>query len=81
MLGDGQLRRRPEGEVAPFIHSGIQILKANLFTKCPEGPFSLNFIYDQAENRRRLFGLRHEGKWVELNHPEGLAAAEQALVE
>ena len=81
MLGDGQLRRRPEGEVAPFIHSGIQILKANLFNKCPQGPFSLNFIYDQAEKRRRLYGLRHEGKWVELNHPEGLAAAEQALVE
>jgi len=25
--------------------------------------------------------LRHEGQWIELNRPEGLAAAEQALLE
>lgn len=81
MLGDGYLQRRTEGTVAPFIHSGIQILKPGLFKKCPEGPFSLNFMYDRAEERKRLFGLRHEGRWVELNHPEGLAAAEKALVE
>ena len=81
MLSDGQLRRRSEGAVSPFIHSGIQILKPDLFKKCPGGPFSLNLIYDQAEERKRLFGLRHEGQWVELNHPEGLAAADKALVE
>ena len=81
MLSDGQLRRRPEGAVAPFIHSGIQILKPDLFKKCPDGPFSLNFIYDRSEEKKRLFGLRHGGQWVELNHPEGLAAAEKALVD
>ena len=81
MLSDGQLRRRPDGAVAPFIHSGIQILKPDLFKECPVGPFSLNLIYDQAEEQKRLFGLRHEGQWVELNHPEGLAAADKALVE
>ncbi|SVD09853.1 uncharacterized protein METZ01_LOCUS362707, partial [marine metagenome] len=43
MLNDGQLRRRLEGEVAPFIHSGIQILKPGLFKDYPDGPFSLNF--------------------------------------
>ena len=81
MLNDGQLRRRLEGEVAPFIHSGIQILKPGLFKDCPDGPFSLNFIYDQVAQQKRLFGLRHEGQWIELNRPEGLAAAEQALLE
>ena len=81
MLNDGQLRRRLEGEVAPFIHSGIQILKPGLFKDCPDGPFSLNFIYDRVAQQKRLFGLRHEGQWIELNRPEGLAAAEQALLE
>ena len=81
MLNDGQLRRRLEGEVAPFIHSGIQILKPGLFKDCPGGSFSLNFIYDRAAQQKRLFGLRHEGQWIELNRPEGLAAAEQALLE
>ena len=81
MLNDGQLRRRLEGEVAPFIHSGIQILKPGLFKDCPDGPFSLNFIYDRAAQQKRLFGLRHEGQCIELNRPEGLAAAEQAMLE
>ena len=79
MLGDGRIHRRPQGTVAPFIHSGIQILKPGLFEGCPEGRFSLNVIYDRAANRDRLFGLRHAGQWMELNRPEGLAAAERAL--
>jgi MurNAc alpha-1-phosphate uridylyltransferase len=80
MLPDGQLRRRAETEVVPFIHTGIQILKPNLFKDCPAGPFSLNYIYDLAAGRHGLFGLRHEGEWMELNRPAGLAAAERALL-
>jgi MurNAc alpha-1-phosphate uridylyltransferase len=79
MLPDGQLYRRPEVEVAPFIHTGIQILTPALFLDCPKAPFSLNRIYDLAADQGRLYGLRHEGRWMELNRPEGLAAAERAL--
>ncbi|MBT4490538.1 MAG: nucleotidyltransferase family protein [Rhodospirillaceae bacterium] len=81
MLADGQLHRRPEREVAPFIHTGVQILRPELFNDCPKGAFSLNHIYDRAVALDRLFGLRHEGQWMELNRPEGLAAAAQALSE
>lgn len=81
MLADGQLSRRPERGVAPFIHMGVQILTPELFQGCPEGPFSLNHIYDRAASQDRLFGLRHEGDWMELNRPQGLAAAEQAMLE
>ena len=79
MKADGQIVRRPEREVAPFIHTGIQILKPDLFVNCPEGPFSLNQIYDKAAAINKLFGLRLEGKWMELNRPEGLVAATNAL--
>jgi MurNAc alpha-1-phosphate uridylyltransferase len=81
MGADGQLFRRNEREVAPFIHTGVQILRPELFTDCPRGRFSLNHIYDRAAARERLFGLRHEGAWMELNRPEGLAAAARALLE
>ena len=81
MLADGRLYRRPEREVVPFIHTGVQILRPELFQGCPKGPFSLNHIYDRAAALDRLFGLRHEGEWMELNRPEGLAAAAQALLE
>jgi len=79
MLADGLLYRRPEREVVPFIHTGVQILRPELFKDCPRGPFSLNRLYDQAVALDRLFGLRHEGEWMELNRPAGLAAAAQAL--
>ena len=65
--------------MAPFIHAGIQILSPDLFLNCPREPFSLNLIYDLAADQGRLYGLRHEGQWMELNRPEGLAAAERAL--
>ena len=81
MLADGQLFRRPEREVAPCIHTGVQILRPSLFKKYPKGPFSLNYIYNRAARQNRLFGLRHEGQWIELNRPQGLAAAAQALQE
>lgn len=81
MLPDGELYRRPERQVAPFIHTGVQILEPSLFKKYPKGPFSLNRIYDRAALQSRLFGLRHEGQWIELNRPQGLAAAAQALRE
>ncbi len=81
MRPDGRLFRRPEGEVVPFIHAGVQILAPALFADCPKEPFSLNLIYDRAAEAEHLFGLRHEGQWMELNRPEGLAAAERALLE
>jgi len=55
-------------------------LRPELFKGCPRGPFSLNRLYDQAMALDRLFGLRHEGQWMELNRPAGLAAAAQALL-
>lgn len=81
MDAGGRLCRRPERGVAPFIHTGIQILRPELFQNCPKGAFSLNYIYDRAAAQDRLYGLRHEGEWFELNRPEGLKAATQALLE
>ncbi len=79
MLADGRLRRRRETEVAPFVFTGVQILSPSLFRGAPEGAFSLNRLYDRAQEAERLQGLRHDGEWMSLNDPEALAAAEEAL--
>lgn len=79
MLADGRLRRRRESEVAPFVFTGLQILSPSLFRSAPEGAFSLNRLYDRAQEAERLHGLRHDGEWMSLNEPEALAAAEEAL--
>jgi N-acetyl-alpha-D-muramate 1-phosphate uridylyltransferase len=75
----GRLRRRREGEVAPFLFAGLQILKPSLFAKTPDGPFSLNLLYDRALAAGRLYGLRHDGTWYHVGTPEDLQRVEAAL--
>jgi MurNAc alpha-1-phosphate uridylyltransferase len=79
MLPDGRLRRRAEGEVVPFVYAGAAILSPVLFAGAPAGAFSLTRLFDQAGDKRRLFGLRLEGVWMHVGTPEAVAAAEAAL--
>ncbi len=79
MNPEGRLRRRREREVAPFIFAGIQILHPRLFEGAPEGSFSLNKLYDKAQEAERLWGIRHDGEWYHIGTPESLREAEDAL--
>ena len=75
----GRLSRRMAGRVAPFVFTGIQILKASLFRNVPDGAFSLNFVYDRALAAGRLFGLTHHGQWFHVGTVSAVAEAEAAL--
>jgi MurNAc alpha-1-phosphate uridylyltransferase len=75
----GRLRRRQERQIAPFIHAGIQILHPRLFEGAPAGSFSLNKLYDKAQEAERLWGLRHDGEWYHVGTPAELRAVEDAL--
>ncbi len=77
MAPDGGLVRRQEGEVAPFLFTGIQILHPRCFEGEAAGKFSLNRIYDKALMAGRLFGVRHDGDWYHVGTPEGLAEVEK----
>jgi MurNAc alpha-1-phosphate uridylyltransferase len=79
MDATGRLTRRPETWVAPFAWTGVQIVHPRLFAGCPDGPFSLNLLFDRAIAEGRLFGLRHDGIWMHVGTPEGRAAAEEVL--
>lgn len=76
MAPDGQLTRRREGHVSPFVFGGIQLLHPRLFDGAPDGPFSMNLLWDQAIEAERLFGARHEGEWLHVSTPEELETAE-----
>ena len=76
---DGRARRRAQGETAPYLFGGIQILHPRLFEDAPDGPFSLNILYDRAQQAGRLRGLRHDGEWYHVGTPEELTAAELAF--
>ena len=74
--GDGCLTRRLEGEVSPWLFTGIQLLHPRLFDNGPPGAFSLNLLYDRAMENERLFGAVHDGEWFHVGSPEGLEEAE-----
>ena len=75
----GRLRRPRERELAPYLFGGVQILSPRLFDGSPEGPFSLNRLYDRAIESGRLYGLVHDGMWFHLSTPQDLESAAEQL--
>ena len=75
----GALTRRDRRCTAPFVYTGVQILSPALFRSAPDGAFSLNLLYDRAIEAGRLYGLRHEGDWMDVGNHAGLKQAEALL--
>jgi MurNAc alpha-1-phosphate uridylyltransferase len=78
---DGLARRRSGSEVSPYVFAGVQILHPRLFHDLPEGPFSLNVLYNRAQDEGRLYGVAHDGEWYHIGTPEALAEAETLLAK
>ena len=76
---DGRLRRRPEREVTPFAYAGVAIMSRKAFDDAPQGPFSLNRLWNQAIEAERLFGLRLDGLWLHVGTPQAILEAEEAI--
>jgi len=78
-LDDGRLVRRGDAPSAPYVFTGAQILSPALFDDVPDGPFSLNLVWDRAIASGRAQGIVHPGGWCDVGTPEGVAEAEAAL--
>lgn len=75
----GRLARRRENRIAPFVFSGMQILRKALFDEVPQGAFSLNIIFNRALERGRLYGLVHDGLWFHVGTPEAVTDTQEML--
>jgi MurNAc alpha-1-phosphate uridylyltransferase len=76
----GLLERRGERRMAPFVYAGVAILKPELFADTPDGPFSLNLLFDRAIEAGRLHGLRLDGEWLHVGTPDAIAGANERIV-
>ncbi len=81
MEADGRLIRRPEVHVAPFVYAGCNIMTPASFAGAPDGPFSLNLLWDRAIERERLYGLRLDGQFLHVGTIPAIAEAEAALAD
>lgn len=80
VLGDnGRLARRAATSGTPLAYIGGYLVSPRLFAGVPQGSFSMNVLWDKAIAKRRLFGLRHLGRWLHVGTPEAIPLAEQAL--
>jgi MurNAc alpha-1-phosphate uridylyltransferase len=82
MASDSRLGRREPGGSAPYVYAGVGIMKAALFAggePLPEGPFSLNLLFDRAIAAERLYGLELDGEWLHVGTPAAIRAAEERI--
>jgi MurNAc alpha-1-phosphate uridylyltransferase len=75
----GKPRRRQGQDSVAYVFAGVSINHSRLFADCPDGPFSINELWDRALRAGRLFSLCHEGTWMHVGTPEALAEAERRL--
>ena len=76
---NGQVRRRGEYEIVPYVYAGVQIVSPRLFDGVAAGAFSVNRLGDLAVRAGRLRALVHDGPWFHLSRPADLLAAEAAM--
>ena len=76
---DGRLRRRAERQVTPFAYAGVAIMARSAFEGAPEGPFSLNRLWNVAIDADRLFGMRLDGVWLHVGTPQAIVEADEAI--
>lgn len=75
----GRLSRREDHAVAPFVYSGVGIVKPELFASSDQDAFRLAPFFFRAAEQGRLFGTRLEGLWLHVGTPEAIGAAEAAI--
>ena len=79
MTRGGRLAPREARHVAPFVYTGVGIVKPQLFEKETDEVFRLAPFFRAAAERDRLFGLRLDGLWLHIGRPESIAEAERAI--
>ncbi len=73
--------RRKEGQVAPFVYTGVQIMDPATIVDVPEGPFSTNLFWNRAIEAERAFGQVHQGLWFDVGTPKAIGATEAMLAD
>ena len=76
---DGRLAEREARRVAPFVYTGVGIIKPELFADEPADVFRLAPFFFEAARKGRLFGARLDGLWLHVGRPESIAEAERAI--
>lgn len=64
---------------APVIYGGVALIRRSLFDGTPDGPFSLNDLFEECLERETLSGVALDAPWFHVGDPQALAEAERRL--
>ena len=79
MDATGRLIKREERGVAPFVYSGVGIIKPQLFMHEEREVFGLAPFFFAAAKAGRLFGVRLDGIWLHVGTPQAIDEANRVL--
>tara|TARA_B110000008_G_scaffold71025_1_gene71996 strand:+ start:231 stop:938 length:708 start_codon:yes stop_codon:yes gene_type:complete len=77
---DKQLIRRDNKSNAPYVYTGVQIIKTELLSAINKESFSINILWNKIINQRNAYGIIYDGSWIDVGHPEGIDCATKELL-
>lgn len=76
-----KIKRKNNNNNEGLVFTGWQIIKKDLFKKISERKFSLNLLYDLAENHNGLYGTKINGNFLHASTPKSLIQIEKFINE
>ena len=73
------IKRKYSNNYNGLVFTGWQIIKRELFEQINVSNFSLNLLFDSAENKKKLFGITHRGEFLHMSTPKSFLQVEQFL--
>ncbi len=62
-----------------LVFTGWQIIKKELFNSINKKEFSLNILYDMAQSKNKLYGIKLDGKFLHLSTPKSIIEIENFI--
>ena len=75
----GRLTKREQRGVAPFVYSGVGIIKPQLFMRETRHVFKLAPFFFAAGEAGRLYGVRLDGIWLHVGTPQTIVEANRVM--
>ncbi|MEM1265352.1 MAG: nucleotidyltransferase family protein [Pseudomonadota bacterium] len=73
---EDRLIRRGRAPIAPFVYTGVQVVRPERIYAWPEEIFSLNLVWDAMIADGRAYGAVMDGTWCDVGHVGSLPLAE-----
>ncbi|KAB7614619.1 nucleotidyltransferase family protein [Amylibacter sp. SFDW26] len=81
LTDQARLQRKGTAKEAPYVYSGVQIIKTEGLNAITEQCFSINVLWEKMIAEGRLSGAIYDGTWVDVGYPEGIELAEKIAAD